>query len=75
MQKHQSGFVDIRNGGDQKHFPKRLDALGQSQSALFKIKPMNSEWRMPVYPHEEVISSKDKKYTLCVTGEALRIKH
>ena len=73
---NQAGFVDIKHkAGDQNNFPLRRDSQGKLQSALFKIKPMDSEWRMPVYPHEEVISSDGKEYTLCVTGEPLRVKH
>lgn len=73
---NQAGFVDISHKVcDQKNFPLRPDSQGKLQSALFKIKPRDSEWRMPVYLHEQVISSEGQEYALCVTGEPLRIKH
>lgn len=51
---NQAGYLDIRHKADQKQFPVRLDSYGNAQFALFKIKPMNSEWRMPVYSHQQV---------------------
>jgi hypothetical protein len=74
--RNQAGFVDIRHSAAQYHFPLRADLSGKLRFAIFKIKTLDSEWRMPVYPHEEkVTSNENREYTFCVTGEPLRIKH